>query len=114
MRRLIVGITGATGAILGVRLLEALKDSEVESHLVMSNWARRTIEHETQYTIKQVSALASVYHNSADMAAEISSGSFVTEGMVVGLSGIAAGLLGCPVVVLYAVVRHSVLDANAR
>src|ERR1035438_3049082 len=83
MRRIIVGMTGATGAILGVRLLEALKDCDVESHLVISNWGRRTIEHETPYTIKQVCALASVYHNSANMAAEISSGSFITEGMVV-------------------------------
>jgi 4-hydroxy-3-polyprenylbenzoate decarboxylase len=83
MRRLIVGLTGATGAILGVRLLEALKDCDVESHLVISNWARRTIEHETPYTVKQVRALATVYHNSANMAAEISSGSFLTEGMVV-------------------------------
>ncbi len=83
MRRLIVGLTGATGAILGVRLLEALKDCEVESHLVISNWARRTIEHETPYTVKQVCALATVYHNSANMAAEISSGSYITEGMVV-------------------------------
>lgn len=83
MRRLVVGMTGATGSILGVRLLEALKDSEVESHLIISNWARRTIEHETSYTVKQVCALASVYHNSANMAAEISSGSFRTEGMVV-------------------------------
>ena len=53
MRRLIVGLTGATGAILGVRLLEALKDSKVESHLIISNWGRRTIEHETPYTVKQ-------------------------------------------------------------
>ena len=83
MRRLIVGLTGATGAILGVRLLEALKDCDVESHLVISNWARRTIEHETSYTVKQVCALATVYHNSANMAAEISSGSFLTDGMVV-------------------------------
>src|SRR6202162_3362751 len=83
MRRLIVGLTGATGAILGVRLLEALKDCEVESHLVISRWAQRTIEHETPYTIKQVCALATVHHNSANMAAEISSGSFITEGMVV-------------------------------
>src|ERR1700693_6165675 len=83
MRRLIVGLTGATGAILGVRLLEALKDCEVESHLVISKWAQRTIEHETPYTVKQVCALASVYHNSANMAAEISSGSFINEGMVV-------------------------------
>ena len=83
MPRLIVGLTGATGAILGVRLLEALKDCEVESHLVISKWAQRTIEHETPYTVKQVCALATVYHNSNNMAAEISSGSFVTEGMVV-------------------------------
>jgi len=83
MRRLIVGITGATGAILGVRLLEALHTCEVESHLIISNWARRTIEHETSYTFRQVSALATVHHNPANMAAEISSGSFVTEGMVV-------------------------------
>jgi 4-hydroxy-3-polyprenylbenzoate decarboxylase len=83
MRRLIVGLTGATGAILGVRLLEALKGCDVESHLVISNWARRTIEHETPYTVKQVCALATVYHNSANMAAKISSGSFLTEGMVV-------------------------------
>ena len=97
MRRLIVGLTGATGAILGVRLLEALKECDVESHLVISNWARRTIEHETSYTLKQVCALATVYHNSTNMAAEISSGSFITEGMVVipcsmrTLAGIAHG-----------------------
>jgi flavin prenyltransferase len=83
MRRLIVGITGATGAVFGVRLLEALKDAEVETHLVISRWAQRTIEHETAYTVKQVCALASVHYNPADMAAEISSGSFLTEGMVV-------------------------------
>jgi 4-hydroxy-3-polyprenylbenzoate decarboxylase len=83
MRRLIVGLTGATGAILGVRLLEALKECEVESHLIISNWAHRTIEHETPHTVKQVRALATVYHNSTNMAAEISSGSFLTDGMVV-------------------------------
>jgi 4-hydroxy-3-polyprenylbenzoate decarboxylase len=90
-------MTGATGAIFGVRILEALKDCDVESHLVISNWARRTIEHETPYTVKQVCALANVYHNSANMAAKISSGSFITDGMVVipcsmrTLSGIAHG-----------------------
>jgi 4-hydroxy-3-polyprenylbenzoate decarboxylase len=83
MRRLIVGLTGATGAILGVRLLEALKECEVESHLIISGWAQRTIEHETPYTVKEVRALATVYHSSTNMAAEISSGSFITEGMVV-------------------------------
>jgi len=83
VRRLIVGLTGATGSILGIRLLEALKQSDVETHLVVSNWARRTLEHETPYTLAQVSALANVCHNTANMAAEISSGSFLTEGMVV-------------------------------
>ena len=83
MRRLIVGLTGTTGAILGVRLLEVLKECDVESHLVVSRWGRRTIEHETPYTFKKVCALASVYHNPANMASEISSGSFITDGMVV-------------------------------
>jgi 4-hydroxy-3-polyprenylbenzoate decarboxylase len=83
MRRVIVGMTGATGAIFGVRLLEALKGSEVESHLVLSKWAQRTIEHETPFTTKQVCALASVYHNASNMAATISSGSFITEGMII-------------------------------
>ena len=83
MRRLIVGLTGATGAILGIRLLETLKDCKIESHLVISNWAQRTIEHETAYTINQVRELATVFHNFTNMAAEISSGSFITEGMVI-------------------------------
>lgn len=83
MRRLVVGMTGATGAILGVRLLEALKECEVESHLVLSKWAQRTIEHETSYSVDQVCALATVTHSSANMGAAISSGSFVTDGMVV-------------------------------
>lgn len=97
MRRLIVGLTGATGAIFGVRLLEALKDCELETYLIVSRWAQRTIEHETSYTVKQVCALATVIYNSADMAAEISSGSFITDGMVVipcsmrTLGGIAHG-----------------------
>ena len=83
MRRLIVGITGATGAIFGVRLLEALKQCDVESHLVLSRWGQRTLEHETSYTIEQVCALASFTHKPADMGAAISSGSFLTEGMAV-------------------------------
>ena len=97
MRRLIVGLTGATGAIFGIRLLEALKECEVESHLVVSRWAQRTIEHETPYTIDQVLALATVNYNSNNMGAAISSGSFLTEGMVVipcsmrSLSSIAHG-----------------------
>jgi flavin prenyltransferase len=83
MRRLIVGMTGSTGAVFGIRLLEALKHSEVESHLVISKWAQRTIEHETSHTVDQVRALATVVHSQGDMGASISSGSFITEGMVV-------------------------------
>jgi 4-hydroxy-3-polyprenylbenzoate decarboxylase len=83
MRRVIVGMTGSTGSIFGVRFLEALKQSGVESHLVISKWAQRTIEHETRYTIDDVRALATKVHGSGDMGASISSGSFLTEGMVV-------------------------------
>ena len=57
MRRLIVGMTGSTGAIFGVRFLEALKHADIESHLIVSKWAQRTIEHETNYTVEQVRAL---------------------------------------------------------
>jgi 4-hydroxy-3-polyprenylbenzoate decarboxylase len=82
-RRLIVGLTGATGAILGIRLLEVLKSCDVESHLIITKWAQRTIEHETRYSINDVRALASVTHHLADMGASVSSGSFLTDGMVV-------------------------------
>jgi 4-hydroxy-3-polyprenylbenzoate decarboxylase len=97
MRRLIVGMTGSTGAIFGVRFLEALKHSDVESHLIISKWAQRTIEHETNYTVEQVRGLATVVHSQGDMGATISSGSFLTDGMIVipcsvrTLAGIANG-----------------------
>lgn len=82
-RRLIVGITGATGAIFGVRLLEALRTTDLETHLVVSKWAQQTIEHETGYTTRQVREFASVVHEPANMGAAIASGSFLTTGMVV-------------------------------
>jgi 4-hydroxy-3-polyprenylbenzoate decarboxylase len=84
-RRLIVGITGATGTVFGVRLLEMLQDTDVETHLVMSRWAARTLVHESSYTV-------------TDQGAAISSGSFLTLGMVVvpcsvrTLAAIAHGL----------------------
>src|SRR5437588_11282904 len=83
MRRLIVGMIGSTGAIFGVRMLEALKATEVESHLIISKWAQRTLDHETRYTVEQVRGLANVVHSPGDMGASISSGSFKTDGMVV-------------------------------
>jgi 4-hydroxy-3-polyprenylbenzoate decarboxylase len=81
--RLVVGMTGATGVILGVRLLQLLRGSEVETHLVMSKWAVRTLVHETPYTLDQVQAMATCSYSPSDQGAAISSGSFLTSGMVV-------------------------------
>ena len=81
--KLVVGITGASGAIFGIRTLEALKALNVETHLVMSRWSRTTVSHETSYTVEQVEKLASVVHHAENQAAAISSGSFKTDGMIV-------------------------------
>jgi 4-hydroxy-3-polyprenylbenzoate decarboxylase len=81
--RLIIGITGATGAIYGVRLLERLREAGVDTHLVISRWGTRTLLHETPYSREQVEALATVVHPPGDMGASISSGSFKTDGMIV-------------------------------
>ncbi|MBX9330686.1 3-octaprenyl-4-hydroxybenzoate carboxy-lyase, partial [Serratia marcescens] len=79
MKRLIIGISGASGAIYGVRLLQVLRDvAEVETHLVMSNAARQTLALETPYSLREVQALADVVHDARDIAAGISSGSFKT------------------------------------
>lgn len=84
MKRLIVGISGASGAIYGVRLLQVLRDvAEVETHLVMSLAARQTLSLETDYSLRDVQALANVVHDARDIAANISSGSFKTAGMVI-------------------------------
>ena len=81
--RLIVGMTGATGAVLGIRLLQALRSLSVETHLVLSLWARATIEMETGYSMREVHALADHVYGARDQAAAISSGSFRTDGMIV-------------------------------
>ena len=81
--RLVVGITGATGTILGVRLLEALRHLEVETHLVLSRWGRATLEMETDHTAAEVRELASVSHGPGDASAAIASGSFRTDGMII-------------------------------
>ena len=96
--RLIVGITGATGTIFGVRLLQMLHGSGVETHMVLSKWAARTLVHETDYTIEQVQNLGTHNYPLGDQGAAISSGSFVTLGMVIvpcsmrSLAAIANGL----------------------
>jgi 4-hydroxy-3-polyprenylbenzoate decarboxylase len=81
--RVIVGITGATGAIYGIRLLERLSDPGAETHLVISRWGASTLLHETTWSREQVEALATMTHAPADMSAVISSGSFRTDGMVI-------------------------------
>lgn len=81
--KLIVGITGATGTIFGVRVLQLLQGTGIETHLVMSKWAARTLLHETPYSVEEVQRMASCVYNSGDQGAAISSGSFVTRGMVV-------------------------------
>ncbi|HDG1681497.1 TPA: UbiX family flavin prenyltransferase [Kluyvera ascorbata] len=84
MKRLIIGISGASGAIYGVRLLQVLQTvADVETHLVMSQAARQTLALETDFSLRDVQALADVVHDARDIAASISSGSFKTAGMVI-------------------------------
>lgn len=83
MRRIVIGISGASGSIYGYRALEALKAAGVETHLVLSRQARRTIELETDRSVRDFEALAAAVHEDGDLAAAISSGSFITEGMLV-------------------------------
>ena len=96
--RLIVGITGATGTIFGVRLLQMLHGSGVETHLVVSKWAARTLAHETPYSLQDVQELATRSYGIGAQGAAISSGSFVTMGMVIApcsmrtLAAIAHGI----------------------
>ena len=96
MKRLIVAITGASGAVYGIRALEMLQSvPDVETHVILTASAQRTIAHETDYRADDVRALADQYHNPKDIGAAVSSGSFVTAGMLVApcsiktLSGIA-------------------------
>lgn len=82
-QRLIVALTGATGAIYGVRMLEMLRDAAIETHLVISPWGRRTLIHETAHTVDEVQRLATVTYLANDQGAAISSGSFLTMGMAI-------------------------------
>lgn len=81
--KLVVGLSGASGSILGVRLLEVLRDRGVETHLVVSKWAQQTLEHETDLAIDAVRALASHHYATGDLGAAIASGSFATDGMII-------------------------------
>ncbi|MEG3131045.1 UbiX family flavin prenyltransferase [Pantoea cypripedii] len=97
MSKLVVCITGATGAIYGIRLLEMLAELNVESHLVLSRWAKVTIREETDYTVDYVQKLAAHVYSDADQSAPVSSGSFKHDGVIIApcsmktLAGIRAG-----------------------
>ena len=97
-KRIIVAITGASGTIYGIRILEALKNLGVESHLVMSDSAKLTMAAETHYKPAQIEAMADVVHSAKNVGASISSGSFKSLGMVIApcsirtLSEIASGV----------------------
>ena len=99
-RRLIVGISGASGIVYGVRILQVLQHSGIETHLVMSDSARMTLSTELDMGVKEVEALASEVHSAKNIGATIASGSFKTMGMVVApcsiksLSEIAYGMTG--------------------
>jgi 4-hydroxy-3-polyprenylbenzoate decarboxylase len=96
-QKLIVAMTGATGSIFCLRLLELLQGADVETHLVMSKWAKRTLLYETESTFEQIQELATEVYPLHDQGATISSGSFLTSGMVIipcsmrTLSAIAQG-----------------------
>ncbi len=97
-RRIIIGITGASGTLYGVRLLELLKPMDVETHLVLSRSAERVMAYETRLKIAEVKAMADVLHSNDDIGAPIASGSFPTGGMIIApcsvrtMSEIATGV----------------------
>ena len=95
--KLVIGITGSTGVIYGVRILEVLKECGIETHLVITEWAKKCLAMETDYSLDDVKILASQYSDDSNMASGISSGTYQTDGMIVipcsmkTLSGIANG-----------------------
>lgn len=97
-RRIVVAISGASGAIYGIRLLEELRSTGmVETHLIISDWAKKNIEYETDIKVEDVCALADYCYDNKNLGAKISSGSFLTSGMVIApcsmktLSAVACG-----------------------
>lgn len=97
MTNLIIAITGSTGIIYGVRILEVLKEKKIQTHLIMTDWAIKCLTMETKYTPEEVKSLATTYSDDANMASSISSGTHKTDGMIIipctmkTLSSIAVG-----------------------
>lgn len=102
-RKIVIGISGASGAIYGIRLLELLREAGVETHLVISKAGNLTIQSETPYSVSDVQKMADYYYAPGDIAAALSSGSFHTDGMIIApcsmsslaeiANGITTGLL---------------------
>ncbi len=99
-KRIVVGITGASGARYGVRILQCLRERAIETHLIISRAGRQVIELETDCRVEEVEALASRTYNDSDLAAPVASGSYRTDGMMVvpctmkTLSGVANSYAG--------------------
>ena len=97
MKKIIVGITGASGVIYGIRLLEILNKLKIETHLILTNSATKVLKHETNYKEKEIISLATHYYDENNIAASLASGSFKTDSMVIipcsakTLAGIATG-----------------------
>jgi 4-hydroxy-3-polyprenylbenzoate decarboxylase len=95
--KLIIAITGSTGVIYGVRLLEVLKEKNIQTHLIISEWAKKCLTMETSFTIDYVKSLATSVSDEANMAASVSSGTHKIDGMIIApctmktLSSIAVG-----------------------
>jgi len=95
--KLVIGITGSTGVVYGVRILEALKEHGIETHLIITEWAKKCLALETIYKLDDVKSLATQYSDDSNLASGISSGTYKTDGMIVipcsmkTLSGIANG-----------------------
>jgi len=95
--KLIIGITGSTGVIYGVRLLEVLKEKNIQTHLIITEWAKKCLAMETNFNVDKVKSLATSVSDEANMAASVSSGTHKTDGMIVApctmktLSSIAVG-----------------------
>ena len=81
--KLVIGITGSTGVIYGIRILEKLKECNIDTHLIMSEWAQKCITMETKYDLNYVKSLATIISDDVNMAASISSGTHKTDGMIV-------------------------------
>lgn len=96
-KKIVVGISGTSGVVLGIRLLEVLKKLGFETHLIITDSAKKIIPHETSYTVKQVEKLATHVYDNDDLFSPVASGSFRTEGMIVipcsmkTLAGVASG-----------------------